>query len=393
MGRLSLVFIMLLISAEFFQITYIPKNLRLLLLFACVVFIIISVIIWAIYDHKQGFKRNFNLEVILFLLSSVFAMIGAKIGHGQVLFLSAWVQIYMYFYFFYFFLHIVKLRPHELERILIIVAITWLAVYFIQYIVYPRLITDARVGAERGTVRIFLPGGAFAKLIFFYFLQKLFQTNNYRYAIYCIAYLVVPILQGTRNAIATILFGVLIVILFSKYVKSRIVVIILACFAAFLFFIIFQDIIYNLVDVSSNQMGKEEDDIRERSATFYLTEFYPNKINYIIGNGAGHMKSPYGLKLMYFQISHGFYLSDLGILNGYIKFGVLYVIAMLLIIRKILVLKIAPRYNYIRFWVVLLIIQSILGYPFMSPFSIATILSVLYIIDVSNFEMNELTNS
>lgn len=387
MIRQILVFIIFLISSEFFKISFIPKGLNLLTSFACTIFLILAVTIWAIYEKKQGFKENFSFEIVLFLLSAIGGIIGAKIGHDQSFFLSAWVQNYMFFYFFYFFLHMIKLRPYELERIMIIIAIIYFSVFFLQYIIHPKLITFARVSAERGTVRIFLPGGSFAMIMFFYFLQKALQSNNLRYAIFCLVYLMTPILQGTRNAIATILFASMVVILVSKRVKSRLGVIFMTGLAAVLFFFIFQDIIFNLIEVSSNQVAQEEDDVRERSATFYLTDFYPDKLNYIIGNGFGHMRSTYGLKIMYYQVTFGFYQSDLGIISGYVKFGVLFVIAIILTLRKIVVIRIDPKYNYIKFWTIILVIQSILGSPYVYPSSIVTIAVALYIIDVSNYEL------
>jgi hypothetical protein len=60
---------------------------------------------------------------------------------------------------------------------------------------------------------------------------------------------------------------------------------------------------------------------------------------------------------------------------------------MILVIRKIFIIKVQPRYNYIKFWAVILIIRSFLGSPFLIPSSIAAILSVLYILDVTNYEL------
>lgn len=393
MVRQVLIFFILFASTGFYLISFIPKGLRLSIFFACTIFLALSVIIWAIYEKKQGFKRNFNLEIILFLLATVSGMIGAKIGHGQNFFLSIWATSYMLFYFIYFFLHMLKLRPFEVEKIMIVLAIIYLALFFVQYLIYPTIITSARIASERGTIRIFLPGGAFALFIYFYFLQKSLQENNFKYAIYCILYLMVPILMGTRNAIATILLGTVVFILFNKYVKSRLGVIFLTGFAALLFFIIFQDIINNLVEVSSNQAAQEGDDIRVRSATFYLTEFYPAKLNYLLGNGSGHMRSAYGLKMMYYKANYGFYQSDLGILNGYIKFGILFVIASFFILRKLFITKVNPKYGFIKFWAVVLLIQTIISYPFTIASSIAAICTVLYLIDVSNYETNFVTKT
>ena len=388
MVRQVLVFFILFTSTGFYLISFVPKGIRLPIFFATAFFLALAVIIWAIYEKKQGFKRNFNFEIILFLLATVSGMIGANIGHGQNFFLSIWANNYMYFYFLYFFLHMVKLRPHQVEKILIILAIIYLALFFIQYIIYPTIITSARIALERGTVRIFLPGGAIALFIFFYFLQKSLSENSLRYGIYCVLYLMVPILMGTRNAIATILFGTVVFILFNKYVRSRLGIIFLTGFAALLFFVIFQDIIMNLVEVSSNQAAQEGDDIRLRSATYYLTDFYPVKLNYLIGNGTSHMRSAYGLKIMYYKANYGFFQSDLGILNGYIKFGVLFVIACFLVLRKLFIIKVHPKYGFIKFWAVVLLIQTIISYPFTIASSIAAISTVLYLIDVSNYETN-----
>jgi len=69
------------------------------------------------------------------------------------------------------------------------------------------------------------------------------------------------------------------------------------------------------------------------------------------------------------------------LINGYIKFGALYILAILFLLRKIFMVKIDPKYNYIKFWAVLLVIRSFISYPFIFAHSIATIMTVLYIMD------------
>jgi hypothetical protein len=297
MFRQLLVLFIFLSSASFFRLAIFPRQLLLLLSFGSTLIMAITVIANTIYEKRRGFKQNFSFEVSLFLLAALFAMFGAKWGHNQSILLSAWIQSGMYFYFFYFFIHAIKLKPEELERLIIIMAILFLVLWLAQYVLYPRQLFNARVDESRGTIRIFVPGGIFPNLMFYYFLLLFFKKYNVKYGIFCLAYLIIPILQGTRSSILMILLGVLVVILFSKKVKSKIAVLFLMGLSLIFIFFIFQDIFINLIEVSQEQTSQEGDDIRVKCIRFFLTEFSPLKINYLIGNGAGHMASSYGLRI------------------------------------------------------------------------------------------------
>ena len=388
MVRQFIIFFIFFVATRFYFLSFMPHPVMLALLFVIPVFLILAWAYWVIYYKGKDFPRNFNMEVSFFILATLLAMVGAQIGHGQNFLLSAWSQAYMFFYFLYFFFHLTKLRPEELERIMMILGVVYLTIYFAQYVLYPKLITYARVSVERGTVRIFIPGGAYAKFVFFYFFHLLLRTNKLKYSIFCIAYLLIPILQGTRSAIATMMFISLIYILFNKYVKSRLATITLAGLAGVMFLFIFQDIFMNLLEVSNTQAAQEEDDIRVRAATFFLTELFTNDLNYILGNGIGHMRSAYGLKMMYYKATHGFYQSDVGIIGAYSIFGVFYILGIFFTIRKIFITQVQARYNYIKFWGLLMIIEAFMNWTFMDVTGIATICGALYIIDISNYELN-----
>lgn len=387
MFRQILILFIFLASALFFKLAFLPSQLMLLVSFASTFLIVLVVIIRTIYDNKPGFKQNFSFEVFLFLISVVFAMLGAKWGHGQGLLLSAWVESSMYFYFFYFFLHALRIRPKELERLIIIVAVIYLTLFFAQYVLYPRQLFNSRVQEARGTVRIFVPGGIFANLMFFYFLLLLFKKPKILYAVFCFLYVIIPVLQGTRSSILVTVFAILVVIVISKQVKSKLLVLFLMSSGAVLLFFIFQDIFMNLIEVSQDQSEQEGDDIRVKAIKFFLTEFYPNKINYFLGNGMGHMASPYGLKIMYYKAAYGFYQSDIGILGNYTIWGVTSILGIFLTLRKMFLIKIQQNYKYIKFWAVPLVIASILGSPFFGGSNIVVIVSALYLLDVSNYEL------
>ena len=387
MFRQLLLLFLFLAASEFFRLSFVPRPIIQALSLGSIIIIIVIFIINSIYDRKKGFKQNFNLEVSLFLLATVFAMFGAKWGHSQPYLLTVWAQNYMYFYFFYFFLHVLKVKPEEIERLIFIMAIIYMVLFFAQYVLYPKLLFNTRIQEARGTIRIFIPGATFAQFMFFYFLFLFFKNYKVKYGIFCLLYLMIPVMQGTRSAILIALLGALIVILISRQVKSKIIVLFLMGAGAVLLFFIFQDIFINLIEVSEKQAEQEEDDVRERCAEYFLTEFYPNKINYFLGNGHSHIASPFGIKTMYLTANYGFYQSDIGIIGVFVMYGVAIILGMIFMLRKIFIVVIDPKYNYIKYWAAILILNSIMGSLFVRPSSIVVILSAIYILDVSNYEM------
>ena len=154
-------------------------------------------------------------------------------------------------------------------------------------------------------------------------------------------------------------------------------------------FFIFQDLIIGLIKLSETQASQEGEDIRMRSARFYLTEFYPNFVNYIIGNGSSHMANAYGMKVMYYQTVFGYYLSDLGMLGVYVRLGVLYIIGVFLIFRKIFITPYDSRYTYFKYATIMLIWNEIGGGAFAKPTSFIVTLAMLYIIDVSAYQLSQ----
>lgn len=385
MVRQIVIAIIFLASATFFYIIFLPRGLILLLSFACTALVVVTVLLASIYDYGKRFNPNFSPGVILILLSTFLGMLGAYIGHDQGFLLSFWVSSPMLLYFFYFFLHTTRVRPEELERLLIAMAVLWMAIWILQWAIFPTKLFDVRVESSRGTVRVFLPGRAFAALMYFYFLQMFFKTNKLKYTVFILGYIIITLLSGTRSSILPLLLITIINLLYSKRVKSRLLISFFITVSIIMVFFIFQDMIMGLVEISQEQASQEEEDVRSRSTRFYLTEFYPNKINYAIGNGASHMANAYGLKVMYYQTVYGYYLSDIGIIGDYVKYGIFYLIGVFVIFRKLFIAKIEPKYNYFKYYGLLLILDEILGGAFGRPTSFIVVLTMLYIMDVSSY--------
>jgi len=388
MVRQILILFIFLASVEFFRLVFIPKQVFLVLSFGATALMALVLILNGIYDRgRKRFKQHFKFEIILLLSGVVLGMFGARYSHDQSFLLSAWASVGLFFYLFYFFLHTLRIRPKEMENLLLTMAFIWIFLYAAQYAAFPRMLINLRVEEARGTIRIFLPGGAFAGTMFLFFLHNFFRTQNKLYLIYCIIYLGIEVSKGTRSTLANQVFIIVIYVLFSKQIRSRLAVVVLMMIGAVMFFFIFQDIFISLLEVSKTQSAQEGDDIRERAAKFFLTEFYSSPLYYFTGNGLSHMASAYGLKMWYYKSTFGYYQSDLGLIGAFTKFGVLYILAIILILRKIFITPIETKHLWLRYYALLLGIGAILGEPFSHPSSIVVILSIAYIIDVSNYEL------
>ncbi len=387
MLRNLIVIYIFLSSATFFRFTYLPKNLVLLASFGAIILMVLGIVIDMIYYRGKRFPQKFGAEVGLIFLAILFSIFGAKWGHDQSFLLSIWVLTPMYSYFFYYFLHSIRMKPEDLEKLIVYMGFAFIGLFYIQYMLYPNMLFGVRAQEARGTIRIFIPGGAFAVYVYFLYLQKSFTTGNQLYLLFNLFYLTVPILQGTRSSIVTLLLGTTIFILFSKKVKSKFLVAMLMGVAGLLVFFLFQDIFMALIEVSEEQATQDEDDVRVRAARFFLTEFYPSTLNYFLGNGQSHMMSAYGMKVFYYKVTYGFYKNDLGIIGEFVKYGAVFVLAVILIFRKFFVLQIESKYGFLKFWVLLLVLSEIMGGMFQRPTVIIVITSVMYIFDVSNFKL------
>jgi hypothetical protein len=387
MFRNLIVIYIFLSSATFFRFTYLPKNLVLLASFGAIILMVAGIVVDLIYYRGKRFPQKFGTEVGILLLAVLLSVFGAKWGHGQSFFLTFWVLTPMYSYFFYYFLHSIRMDPKELEKLIMYMGVAFIGLFYIQYVLYPTMLFGVRAQEARGTIRIFIPGGAFAVYVYFLFLQKSFTTGNKAYLIFNLMYLTVPILQGTRSSISTLLLGTVIFILFSTKVKSKLAVVTLMGVAGVAMFFMFQDIFMALIEVSNEQANQDEDDVRVRAARFFLTEFYPSALNYFTGNGQSHMMSAYGMKIFYYKVTYGFYKNDLGIIGEFVKYGVVFIIGIILTFRKFFVLKIESKYGFLKFWVLLLVLSEALGGMFQRPTVIIVITSVMYIFDVSNYQL------
>lgn len=391
MFRRVLIIIIILTSLGFFNFSFLGKDLLKVIEIGGIGLILLIIVLQGVYSTGEGFKRTYKWEVSLILVSVVASMFMAYSAHNQGLSTTLIAQRFMYFYFLYFALHLIKIPDIDLEKIIVYLAIIYAVFYIIQYIAYPRLIFNVRMVEDRGTVRIFQVGLFYLILAYFYILNKSFSEFSVNRLVLLLFFFSIIILMGTRQLIFSLLLLTMINILYSKKVKSKLLVALIAGAAIVPVSFMFQDIFLSMLSLSQEQSVGIEENIRIISGTFFLTEFFPNSFAYITGNGADSANSGYGTMVQMYKDVFGFYQSDVGIIGDFSRFGSIFLIAVISILIRVLYGKLGDKLNYIKYFYLFVILIAFTGSgPFGEANSIVTICITLYIIDV--YKNNQLVN-
>ncbi len=393
--RKMIVVFVVLGSTTLYTIAFIPENVRDLTQFATVGLIIFILAFNLFFKSNEKVKQHFKVEIYMFLLATFFSMFIASAYHNQDFSITLIVQRFMYFYFFYFLLHTLKIDVKTVENLLVPFGVVYAVFYIAQYFAYPTLLFDSRVDADRGTIRIFIPGASFIALAYYKSLQDLLKTHRMKYGLYCfLFFIVIAILTGTRQSLASTLLFTTVFIFFSKQVKSRIFIILMAAVAGLAIFIIFYDIFMEMVELTEHEATKKNTNIRLIAMRFFTSEFMPADIAYIFGNGQDSLNSSFGVYVNFLKRAFGLYQSDVGLIGDYSKFGVLFVIAQLSIILRLIFGKLPSNLEYIKYFMLAVSLTMFSGSNgFGRADGIVFYTMILYIIDVyKHKEKNAINN-
>lgn len=268
--------------------------------------------------------------------------------HDQSFLKTAIAQRAIYFYFIYFLLHYMKMEGVFIIKLIVIFGLIYMAIYLIQYLVFPFQITYSRMFIDRGTLRIFLSGAGYLVIAYFIWLYFTFKAFRIRYIIFLLLAYGIFVLLGTRQIIASILLLTILYILQSRVVKSKLLIFTLIGLSVIPVFLLFQDIILAMLDVTVEQSKAVESNVRVRAAKYFLTEFYPSNFAYFTGNGI-HGNSMFGLNVIRIMEKYKFYQSDIGLIGEFTQFGALFVLGVIIILFRVLTVKLPEKLMFIKY--------------------------------------------
>jgi hypothetical protein len=389
--KLSII-IIILSSILFYNFTFLGKFSKLLELMG-IGLIIALIIFYGIYDNSFRFRHHFTPFMLIIFIALPFSMLIADKFHNQSISVSLYAQSGIYFYLLYFLLHQLKLKPEEFEKIFLYFGIIFIFFYLLQYFLYPRIILfDARITHERGTIRIFLSGMEYLIIGYFLSLKNFLEKRRLRHTLILLASLIIIIFIGSRTLLSTIGIASLLYLILSRRIKSRFWIYLLSTIGVILIYFTFQNIFQELITTALYKDPISRENIRFRAVRYFLSTLFPNTLAYLFGNGASTGQSEYSHTMGMISARYGFYLTDIGLIGDYVKYGVLFVIGVLGILIKVFTIKIHSDYIYIKYFYAFTALATILGGGFGDSGFIVLVCITLYMIDVAQFYVSDKEN-
>jgi hypothetical protein len=390
-NRLLLIFISL-CSVWFFRLRGLGKGERVFELLG-IALIIVFLFFYYLYDKNSlNVKRNFGL-IILFLSSILISSFSCYYFNNQSIPATLYQSKPEFYVLFYFLLHFLNLKPEWIKEFIFYFAMIAGLVYIMQYFAFPTKITEAKMFIDRGTLRINLPASAFRDLGFFMCIDMFYRTNKSKYAIGAMLLLSVAIISAFRSVIALYVGLAVIYLLINNKVKNKFMMIIMFVIVMISGFFVFQNIFIAMSKSSQKESSQGKDYVRLQAGNYYFSQITNRPVAGILGNGAPDPSTPYGARTDYYILKHAYYLSDIGLIGSFYKYGLLFVLVSFFILMRLLFIKVSTDLNFIKLFAVMQLLVFLTTFPiFEDESGIVIICLMFYLVDCDLTKNKELVN-
>ena len=344
--------------------------------------IILALFVWAYFGpQKERVRPGFRTPIILLLIGVFISSFAADLYHNQPLHLTLYQQRHMYAFLFYFLLIYMAPKQEWIVNLLFYFGVIGGLFFLLQYFLYPTVITDAKIFFQRGTLRINVPGAIYMHIAFFISINRFFITFNKKYAFAAALLLAVAILSAYRSTVFMYIFISFAYMLFGSKVKKKVFLFSLYALSVIAAFFAFQSLLMEMQVSAERESQEGASNIRYRSAEYYLSSNKDHPFTFFLGNGEPTQRSAYGLKISSVSQLYGYYLSDIGIIGFYFKFGLLASLAVLFMMLKVLLTPIKINMIFLKLFFAyqfFLILNTILPFEYLSGIIAVCLLLYLY---------------
>jgi len=259
-------------------------------------------------------------------------------------------------------------------------AVLYGLVFVISFLAYPEQLfgNSQKYGVERGFQRISLIGDGFLFLFSFYILGKYLEQRKLSSLIYFLITIVLIIMGLSRVIIASSVFVFSIFILRKSTLYKKMLAILLI--AVSMFVITKMNFYKLMLDETMSQVNYINDDIRIMSAYYYLNHFSQYTFTKIFGNGDDYMGTKYANSMDFIEKGLGLYTVDIGYIGLYAKFGILAILAYIILVFKTIKIRVDEEYLYCKYFLYFVFIISIVIDSTFSISFIPAIVVSLYIL-------------
>src|ERR1700744_5354597 len=306
--------------------------------------------------------RGFSLAIHLMCLAILISFVMAKVSWDQNYLDSFKVCLPFMMWFLYFFLLHHKVPLKTLENIMVIYGLIYMILYIFQFLnsqtVYFGWIDS--YGSTRGIVRILFPGGGVFFLGFFIALNKYTEKegNKSFWLLFIIAGCIVTLMQVTRQNIIVLIIVIVYHLMRNQALYKKLLIIFFISGPLLIFLNSDNPIVNGLIKNQEKGNSFDTKNVRVEEADFFINRDSPYDYNRVFGNGVPYYKTRYGVFDSVNQ-KKGFFYTDVGIIGVYVLFGILAVIADLLIFVKGFSYKVPQRYMYLKYYLFFLLVTCL----------------------------------
>jgi len=325
-------------------------------------------------------KGGFVLPIQLISTSIFLSIFMAQISWGQGLQYAPTTIPYLIWFTFFYLIHL-KIPIDKVEKIVLFFGCVYIALFLFQFTHSSTVLFGFReIVEDRGVNRVVFPGGGVFLLSCFIAINKFTTVKKYKYVwlLFALSGVAITVLQVTRQQIFLLVLFYLIHLLKDLKLKYKILTIVLFALASYAFLNSENSISKGLVEQQKTDASFGKDYIRIVAAEYFFNSFTPNLVSKVFGNGVANDTSSYGKYMVYLSETYGFFLTDIGVLELYIMFGIFAILGYIWILIKSFTLSLPNQYYYIKYYIWFIMATSLSSDFLISPSYLITTILVLY---------------
>ena len=375
-----LIFLLVILSLNFFFAKFVSTSV---LKNICYAYMLGAIMLSVPRSFKMG--SGFILPVQLISISVLLSIFLAQISWKQDLTYFSSTIPYLLWVVFFYLLHI-RFPIAKLEKIIFFYGWLYILLFMYQFthsnVVYFGFREE--FAEDRGVIRILFPGAGVFLLAYYIALNKVMDKSKYRwlFALFILCGIAVTILQVTKQSIAILLLITLFHLLRTVSVGKKILIMVLA--GALIYGTLHSNNIISrgIIESQRDNVQQGNQNIRILASEYFVNDFSPNLLSRIFGNGYPNLKSNYGKFITILEDNYGYFLTDVGVVGMYAMFGILPIIAYLIIFYKGLSMRVPSEYQYLKYYLFNLLATCLTSDSIFSISFILTNVFVLYSLQI-----------
>ena len=381
-----LIFLLVILSLNFFFAKFVSTSV---LKNICYAYMLGAIMLSVPRSFKMG--SGFILPVQLISISVLLSIFLAQFSWKQDLTYFSSTIPYLLWVVFFYLLHI-RFPIAKLEKIIFFYGWLYILLFMYQFthsnVVYFGFREE--FAEDRGVIRILFPGAGVFLLAYYIALNKVMDKSKYRwlFALFILCGIAVTILQVTKQSIAILLLITLFHLLRTVSVGKKILIMVLA--GALIYGTLHSNnpISRGIIESQRDNVQQGNQNIRILASEYFVNDFSPNLLSRIFGNGYPNLKSNYGKFITILEDNYGYFLTDVGVVGMYAMFGILPIIAYLIIFYKGLSMRVPSEYQYLKYYLFNLLATCLTSDSIFSISFILTNVFVLYSLQILHESKN-----